>query len=249
MHVANNHSNDFGDRGLADTLTHLNQAQITPIGIKGDISFITVKDIKIGLVGFGYYPRNNMIQDLATVSELIAKAREQSQYVIATFHGGGEGDPFVFHPNRDEIFLNENRGNSVAFARTAIDSGADLVVGHGPHVLRSLECFKGKPIFYSLGNFISVGGLSIQRMASLTAIGGVQLNDQAQLIGIEFLPLVFTDRKVPKVDERDYASHLVNRLAQDALYSGDFLKVPAKPESLASFDSWFNSLIKAPPKP
>ncbi len=249
LHIANNHSGDFGERGFSDTLEHLNNAQIVPIGIKGEIAYITIKGLKIGLVGFGFYQRNNTIHDLVTASKLVAKAREQSSYVIATFHGGGEGDAFVVQPNKDEIFLNENRGNSVAFARAVIDSGADLVVGHGPHVLRSVECYKGKPIFYSLGNFISVGGLSIRNLASVTAIAGVQLNYKSQLVGIEFLPLVFNERKVPKIDDRDFASHLINSLANKALYAGDFLKMPASVDNEAAFTSWFNTIVKTPHKP
>lgn len=238
LNVANNHSRDFGEQGFADTGDNLRQAAIAVVGLKGQFATLQVKGLRLGMVGFGFYPHQNMVQDLAAASQLVAQAKAQSDYVVVTFHGGAEGDSAVFHGDSNELFLGENRGNAVAFARAVIDAGADLVVGHGPHVLRTIECYQGRPIFHSLGNFVGVGGLSIRSMAAMSAIGGVQLGAKGELLGVEFLPLRFSERKVPQADEREDASHLVNWLADNAKFSGQFLRVPANDASRKALVDW-----------
>ena len=238
LNVANNHARDFGEQGFADTGENLRQAAIAVVGLKGQFATLQVKGLRVGLVGFGFYPHQNMVQDLAAASQLIALAKSQSDYVVVTFHGGAEGDDAVFHGNSNEIFLGEDRGNAVAFSRAAIDAGADVVVGHGPHVLRAVECYQGRPIFHSLGNFVGVGGLSIRSMAAMTAIGGVQLGPKGELLGLEFLPLRFSERKVPHADEREDASHLVNWLGDNAKFSGQFLRVLANEASRKALVDW-----------
>lgn len=243
LNVANNHARDFGEQGFADTGENLRQAAIAVVGLKGQFAALQVKGLRVGLVGFGFYPHQNMVQDLAAASQLVAQAKAQSDYVVVTFHGGAEGDDAVFHGNSNEIFLGEDRGNAVAFSRAVIDAGADLVVGHGPHVLRAIECYQGRPIFHSLGNFVSVGGLSIRSMAALTAIGGVQLGPRGELLGLEFLPLRFSERKVPQRDEREDASHLVNWLADNAKFSGEFLRVPAPEAGRKAWLDWASKTV------
>lgn len=243
LNVANNHARDFGEQGFADTGENLRQAAIAVVGLKGQFASLQVKGLRVGLVGFGFYPHQNMVQDLAAAGQLIAQAKAQSDYVVVTFHGGAEGDDAVFHGNSNEIFLGEDRGNAVAFSRAAIDAGADVVVGHGPHVLRAMECYQGRPIFHSLGNFVGVGGLSIRSMASMTAIGGVQLGSKGELLGLEFLPLRFSERKVPQRDEREDASHLVNWLADNARFSGQFLRVPANEAGRKALVDWASKTV------
>jgi poly-gamma-glutamate synthesis protein (capsule biosynthesis protein) len=82
-------------------------------------------------------------QDLDEITAVVRNAAGLADYTIVTFHGHESGAG-RFAP---ADFL-------VKFARTMIDSGADVVVGHGPHVLRAVEIYKQKPIFYSLGDFM-----------------------------------------------------------------------------------------------
>ncbi len=83
-------------------------------------------------------------RDMAAIAASVKEARRQADWVVVSIHahendGGDKEIPAQFLP---------------AFARAMIDAGADLFVGHGPHVLRGIEVYKGKPIFYSMGNFI-----------------------------------------------------------------------------------------------
>ena len=83
---------------------------------------------------------------------LIQRAAEQADIVVAFFHAGAEGADKTHVPRGPESAFGEYRGDSRRFARIAIDAGADLVLGSGPHVLRGLELYKNRLIAYSLGN-------------------------------------------------------------------------------------------------
>lgn len=93
------------------------------------------------------------------------------------FHAGGEGSSFRFVKDAEDRFLGANRGNVVAFSKMAIDCGADLVVGSGPHVLRATDTYKGKPIAYSLGNAFTPSGISVAGKAGLAMVFQVEFDD------------------------------------------------------------------------
>jgi len=80
---------------------------------------------------------------------------------LVSFHGGGEGVGFEHVPFVMETFVNEKRGDVNAFAHAAVDAGADLVFGNGPHVCRALELYNDRLIAYSLGNFCTYTNVSV----------------------------------------------------------------------------------------
>ena len=82
--------------------------------------------------------------------------------VIVSFHGGAEGNGAEMLPFAREIFAGEDRGNVVEFAHAMVDAGADLVLGHGPHVVRPMELYRDRLIAYSLGNFATYYGISVE---------------------------------------------------------------------------------------
>ena len=103
--------------------------------------------------------------DDAAVQALVARAAAQADVVVVFFHAGAEGSDQTHVPAGPETAFGEYRGDSRHFARVAIDAGADLVLGSGPHVLRGLELYRGRLIAYSLGNLagyrnFSTAGLS-----------------------------------------------------------------------------------------
>jgi hypothetical protein len=87
---------------------------------------------------------------------------------------GAEGVGAQRTPNAPEIFAGEDRGNPVAIAQAAVDAGADLVIGHGPHVLRAVEWHGDALVAYSLGNLLTYGPFSrvppLDRGAVLCAV-------------------------------------------------------------------------------
>ena len=94
---------------------------------------------------------------------------------MVAIHAGAEGSDQIHVPHGAEYFLGENRGNSRAFTHAAIDAGADLVVGSGPHVIRGVEWYHHRLIAYSTGNFAGYHNFSLGGTLSLSAIFRVTL--------------------------------------------------------------------------
>ena len=157
MNLANNHLNDFGAGGVTSTKKTLEDYGISFAGPGGKIGVFELKGKNIAVVCFSTSPGTDRVFDIAAAQRKIAEAAKQNDIVIASFHAGGEGLRYLHTRDTFEYFLGQPRGNVVAFARAVVDSGADLVWGHGPHVPRAFELYKNRLIAYSLGNFCTWG--------------------------------------------------------------------------------------------
>lgn len=137
VNLANNHTMDFGNRGFQDTKKSLEQKGIGYFGY--DLEFTKeVKGKKFSILGFtGWYVNQERKNYL---SSRIEQAKANSDAVIVTFHWGNE---YEYVPNDTQKEL----------GRSAIESGADMVWGHHPHVLQGIEQYEERYIAYSLGNF------------------------------------------------------------------------------------------------
>ncbi len=169
--LANNHLVDYGPGGLTDTKATLDGAKITYFGAGDTLAaarapaVVTVKGVKIAFLGYFFLGDRNIEpkeviatettpgvaghhNDLALmkgwVAEDIKAARAKADLVIPFFHWGREGKPT---PEPYQIEL----------GHAAIDAGAAAVIGSHPHVLQGIEQYQGKPIVYSLGNFVFGG--------------------------------------------------------------------------------------------
>lgn len=150
--TANNHSHDYGEQGLTDTLNALEAEGITHFGYD-ETAVMNIKGIKVGLVGI--YELKDHLERTQQVKDNIAKVKaEGAQLVIVIFHWGNE---------KEEV----PDSNQMTLGRLAIDEGADLVCGHHPHVLQGIETYKGKNIVYSLGNFCFGGNSAPSDMDSM----------------------------------------------------------------------------------
>ncbi len=235
--IANNHTFDFGATGYADTLAHLADAGILPIGEPDKIALQKIKGLTLAWIGFSHLTRDNFVGDLDKLALLVGKARPSADLVIVSMQAGAEGSDALRVRNADEKFLGEHRGNTFAFARKAIDLGADLVLGHGPHVLRGMECYGGRLIAYSLGNFAGYGALSIKRAASVSAVLEVTLARDRQLLRFRVVPLRFSADRLPESDPDELALHLINGLSRLAPLNGTVHLPVADPES-AAYQRW-----------
>jgi poly-gamma-glutamate capsule biosynthesis protein CapA/YwtB (metallophosphatase superfamily) len=241
LNVANNHANDFGETGFKDTLNNLKRAGIAVTGVRDEAATLSVRGLNIAVLGFTYSSRFNTVFELEQGAERVRQAKAGGAYVIVTFHAGAEGSPAIWHENADEQFMGENRGNTVAFSRAMIDAGADLVVGHGPHVLRAAECYQGKPIVYSLGNFVGVGGLSAKNFAAVSALLEITVAVDGTLQHINLVPLRFNEQKLPQIDPQEFGTHLVNYLGIHAHYAGTFIEFPVSSDTQKEFTAWFTN--------
>src|SRR6185503_5560243 len=133
--------------------------------------------------------------------------------VIVTFHGGAEGTGAQNVPRGAEFLGREPRGDLRAWSHAVIDAGADLVVGHGPHVLRGLEFYQGRLIAYSLGNFMTYHGFNLDGVLGITAILQVQLSGDGSYLAARILPLRQQSRIGPRQDPSRAATYLLQRLS------------------------------------
>lgn len=172
--LANNHSRDYGEESYTDTVETLEQAGIASFGYD-QVDILEVNGVKVGLTGI--YELAEHLDKQEEVRTNIAALKEAgAQVIIVNFHWGIEKE---YLPNDTQKTL----------AHLAIDEGADLVIGHHPHVLQGIERYKGKYIAYSLGNF-SFGGNSnpsdkdtmIFQQTFTIQDGKVEVNDDINVI-------------------------------------------------------------------
>ena len=136
--LANNHSFDYGKKSYEDTITALEAEGISSFGYERT-AVMAIKGVKVGLAGV--YELAEHIDCKQDLLDNIASLKEQgAQIIIVSFHWGQEKE-------------NVPSDVQVELAHAAVDNGADLVLGHHPHVLQGIEEYKGKNIVYSLGNF------------------------------------------------------------------------------------------------
>ena len=170
MGLANNHAMDFGLEGRASSRQVLDAMQIAHTGEVGDIARLTVKGRKVAIIAFATYPGAYNFLDFDDSLQAIRSLKAESDLVIVGFHGGAEGATHQHVLEGDETFLGEDRGDLRRFTHAAIDAGADLVLGSGPHVVRAMEIYKGKLIAYSLGNFATYGPFNLNAENGLTLV-------------------------------------------------------------------------------
>lgn len=153
--LANNHFSDQGKKGMRDTFSVLAENGVKYAGAGEDEEsarqgeVLEAEGIKFGFLSYGYPSALSAVgeragiasMDLAKMREDVAKMKKKAAVVVVLMHAGTE---YTNLPNKQQK----------DFARSAVDSGADLVIGHHPHWVQLFELYQGKPIFYSLGNLI-----------------------------------------------------------------------------------------------
>ncbi|KAJ50896.1 poly-gamma-glutamate synthesis protein (capsule biosynthesis protein) [Clostridium tetanomorphum] len=144
VNISNNHIYDYKQKGFTDTLQALKANNINYFG-EGNVWIKEVKGTKFGFLGYTGY--NDYSEFRQKIENDIKKIKNQNAIVIINFHWGLENN---YYPIETQINL----------AHFAIDKGADLIIGHHPHVIQGIEQYKGKIICYSLGNFCFGGNFN-----------------------------------------------------------------------------------------
>jgi hypothetical protein len=213
LNLANNHTNDAGPAGLRNTRTALTGAGLKPTGGAGEIAVHEVHGIRVAVLGFGPYTWMQNVTDLTAADKLVRQAVTQADLVVVNMHVGGEGADHQHVKPGTEYFLGENRGDPIGFAHRVIDAGADLVVGHSPHVLRAMEFYQGKLIAYSMGNFAGYRVLSTAYPLGVGAVLRVTLTKDGTwttgtLVGTEMI-----NGGLPALDQSAKAVKLIRDLS------------------------------------
>ncbi len=139
--LANNHAKDYLSAGLTETAEVLKKAGVARFGW-GKTEILDIKGVKVGLCGFGVW-----YGSISTMEKQIKVLKAQCDLVVASIHGGEEGEGRALKVQRD-------------YARAAVRAGASLVLGHHPHVVGGIETYRGATIVYSLGNFCFGGNMN-----------------------------------------------------------------------------------------
>ena len=183
--IANNHINDFGPEAVTSTQNVLKENGIAYAGLRnGCPTAVVEKDgRKIGFAAFGHSLGTLSIMDFNEVQKTVKGLRDSCDYVVVSFHGGGEGQGFQHVPHKMETAFGEQRGDVEKFAHTAIDAGADIVYGHGPHVNRAVELYNDHLILYSLGNFCTPYRMGLSGVSGYAPIITATLNPDGTFAG------------------------------------------------------------------
>ena len=214
--LANNHAGDFGDAGRATSRKALDALGIKHAGsdrFSFSTAYLEVNGLKIAIIGFAHNKIVPNVNDLITARRLVTEADKTADIVIVSFHGGAEGTGAQNVPKRTEIFLGEKRGNLPLFSRTVIDAGADLVLGHGPHVLRGMEIYRDRLIAYSLGNFATYGWFRLEAETALTVILEARLDAEGRFLGGRINAARLEGRGIPMLDDSGEAVRKIRSLS------------------------------------
>lgn len=239
LSLANNHALDQGLTGLKYTLKYLDDNNIKHIGAGTTTeeawkpAVIDANGIKICFIGASYASINDngktendfvaRIEDIEKLKAISNKLKAECDFTVATMHAGVE---YTRKPNQAQI----------DFARAAIDAGADIIIGSHPHWIQTIEKYKGKYIFYSLGNFIfdqmwSVDtreGLTIKiqisksksqnqgtpQAATLDDLQGQRI--PAKLESVELIPIIIENYSTPRPANEDETKKILEKIGQTA---------------------------------
>jgi hypothetical protein len=213
LSLANNHARDFGEEGRSSSMDALDAVGIAHSGREGTTAVIQRGDIFVAFLAFAVTKNSNMMLDYTLAFDTIAAHAEQHDIVVVSFHGGAEGVDVTHVPFADEEYYSEPRGDVVWFARGAVDAGADLVIGHGPHVVRGMERYKERLIAYSLGNFATYYGISVAGIKGIAPILSATLDGDGALVDGQISSTIQLRPAGPSIDDRQRALNLVRGLS------------------------------------
>lgn len=214
LSLANNHALDYGPGGRAETIAALARAGLRHAGRPGQIAYLQAGGARVAILAFAPYPWAPDLRQIGAAVRLVRRASLRADLLVVSAHAGAEGPSHRHVRPGVEWYLGEHRGNVVAFARAAVRAGADLVVGHGPHVLRGMEWYRGRLIAYSLGNFLGNGTLSTVGPGGVSAVLRVALRADGSFAGGSLVPVRLVPPGVPRLDRTAAAQAAVRQLSR-----------------------------------
>ncbi len=214
MSMANNHANDFGPFGIESTEKTLDELGIKYTGIKGRVRTAIVErnGVKYGLCAFGQNTYTVHHNDLNTVKAILDELRPQCDILVVSFHGGAEGRTHTHLPQGHEFFLGEDRGDLRTFAHFCIDNGADVLYGHGPHVVRCMEIYKGRFIAYSLGNFCTPYGMNLTGVTGYAPVVEIKIASDGRFLEGQIHSFIQQKGKGPRLDATNTVAREIRNL-------------------------------------
>jgi hypothetical protein len=200
LNIANNHALDYGEEALGETLRALRRARLLHQGLPRQITYVRAATVKVALIGCAPYRWSQSLLDIRGTERLVRKAARHADVVLLYMHAGAEGTGAGHVRGGGEMYLGEPRGDVREFAHAMIRSGADLVFGSGPHVLRGIEWYRGRVIAYSLGNLAGTDTLSTQGALGESALLRLLLDARGRFRAGSVVPLRLVGDGTPLFD-------------------------------------------------
>lgn len=196
--LANNHSANYGQGALDETINLLNSQGISVTGVEG-ARYITVRGITFAILG--YNDIEKIQPGISNVNEVKIKAeieiaKKSSDVVIVTFHWGAEYQDL---PDDRQKYL----------GHFAIDAGADLIIGNHPHNIQPVEIYKGKLITYAHGNFVFDQEWSLKTKQGV--VGKYTFYDN-QLVDVEYYPVLIENYGQPKFSSGEEKNKILKKM-------------------------------------
>ena len=213
LSLANNHARDFGEEGRTSSMEAIAAAGMHHSGRVDDFASFEHNGLRIAVLAYAVTKNSNMLLDYELAFTTVAGFAETHDIVIVTFHGGAEGADVTHVPFADEEYYGEPRGDVVWFARGVVDAGADLVIGHGPHVVRGIERYKDRLIAYSLGNFATYYGISVAGIKGVAPILTTTLDGDGKFVAGKLVSTVQLRPAGPSIDPKQRALNLIRGLS------------------------------------
>ena len=213
LSLANNHARDFGEEGRTASMEAIAAAGMYHTGRVDDFASFERNGLKVAVLAYAVTRNSNMLLDYELAFTTVAEFAATHDIVIVSFHGGAEGADVTRVPFAQEEYYGEPRGDVVWFARGVVDAGADLVIGHGPHVVRGMERYKERLIAYSLGNFATYYGISVAGIKGVAPILTTTLDGDGKFVEGKIVSTVQRRPDGPSIDLQQRALNLVRGLS------------------------------------
>lgn len=221
LSLANNHARDFGEEGRTATMQALDAVKLLHTGRVDDVARWQVKGLSVAWIAYAPFGGSHDLLDIPLAEKQIKALVKTNDLVLVSIHAGAEGKEAKHVPFKNEMFYGEDRGDVVKFSHAVIDAGADLVIGHGPHVPRALELYKNRLIAYSLGNFLTYQGIKISGDSGVAPILNVTLTADGRFKQGKIISARQYRPQGTQLDETQEAALMIKQLTQD-----DFPETP-----------------------
>ena len=216
LSVANNHVGDFGEQGRRSTVETLKKAGIHFAGLAGYCATdtFTLNGVKYGFAAFAPNSGTVNLNDIPAAEKIVRELAAACRIVIVSFHGGAEGSSRQHVTRETEYFIGENRGNVYEFAHRMIDAGADVLLGHGPHVTRAVEVYRNRFITYSMGNFCTFARINVSGVSGISPVFKIHTDENGAFLNAEIISTFQEKRRPPQPDKQQRALKVIQQLTQ-----------------------------------
>lgn len=212
--LANNHAGDFLEPGRMATAENLRRVGIRYGGVASpgmESSIVTLSDgTRVGFIAFAPNRGTLSINNIPAAAQMVRALDAQVDMVLVSFHGGAEGgEAATYVPRATETYVGENRGDVYRFSHAMIDAGADILIGHGPHVPRAIEVYNSRLIAYSLGNFWTYGRFNLRGYRGMAPVADLRVTQRGELVSLTIHSVRQVGGGIPQMDPTGAAAQAV----------------------------------------